>query len=187
MARLFPDDIPYLEETDKRKEKIILYWKPSWIIADLLKIFEKYLDSIQIYNKVVQGTPIPHHRVLFFIERISKGLYAKWHMFFKHLLKYYSLNEVGDLLYQGFSYAGLKKEYLRCYFTRWTLLPLASRQNSCKPLPPTTCHLSPWMKTGGLGQLKKKKTTTHSTTENIGSLHHMNHWPLVIFSLFNNI
>ena len=33
-------------------------------------------------------------------------------MFFNHLLKYYSLNEVGDLLYQGFSYAGLKKEYL---------------------------------------------------------------------------
>ena len=34
------------------------------------------------------------------------------------------------------------------------------------------------MKTGGLGQLKKKKTTIHSTTENIGSLHHMIHWPL---------
>ena len=29
MARLFPDDIPYLEETDKRKKKIILYRKPS--------------------------------------------------------------------------------------------------------------------------------------------------------------
>ena len=53
---------------------------PLELIADLLKIFEKYLDSIQIYNKVVQGTPIPHHRVLFFIERISKGLYAKWHV-----------------------------------------------------------------------------------------------------------
>ena len=112
MARLFPDDIPYLEETDKRKKKLFDTENPLELIADLLKIFEKYLDSIQIYNKVVQGTPIPHHRVLFFIERISKGLYAKWHMFFKHLLKYYSLNEVGDLLYQGFSYAGLKKEYL---------------------------------------------------------------------------
>ena len=33
-------------------------------------------------------------------------------MFFKHLLKYYTLNEVSDLLYQGFSYAGLKKQYL---------------------------------------------------------------------------
>ena len=42
----------------------------------------------------------------------STGIYEKWHMFFKHLLKHYSLNEVGDLLYQGFSYAGLKKEYL---------------------------------------------------------------------------
>ena len=112
MARLFPDDIPYLEETDKRMKKLFYTENPLELIADLLKIFEKYLDSIQIYNKVVQGTPIPHHRVLFFIERISKGLYAKWHMFFKHLLKYYSRNEVGDLLYQGFSYAGLKKEYL---------------------------------------------------------------------------
>ena len=80
MARLFPDDIPYLEETDKRKKKLFYTENPLELIADLLKIFEKYLDSIQIYNKVVQGTPIPHHRVLFFIERISKGLYAKWHM-----------------------------------------------------------------------------------------------------------
>ena len=107
MARPFPDDIPYLEETNKRKNTLFYSENPLELIADLLKIFEKYLDSIQIYNKVVQGTPIPHHRVLFFIERISKGLYAKWHMFFKHLLKYYSLNEVGDLLYQGFSYAGV--------------------------------------------------------------------------------
>ena len=72
MARLFPDDIPYLEETDKRKKKLFYTENPLELIADLLKIFEKYLDSIQIYNKVVQGTPISHHRVLFFIERISK-------------------------------------------------------------------------------------------------------------------
>ena len=75
MARLFPDDIPYLEETDKRKKQLFYTENPLELIADLLKIFEKYLDSIQIYNKVVQGTPIPHHRVLFFIERISKGLF----------------------------------------------------------------------------------------------------------------
>ena len=100
-----------LRKQRKRKKKLFYTENPLELIADLLKIFEKYLDSIQIYNKVVQGTPIPHHRVLFFIERISKGLYEKWNMFFKHLLKHYSLNEVGDLLYQGFSYVGLKKEY----------------------------------------------------------------------------
>ena len=112
MATLFQNDMPYLEEADSRKRNLFYSENPLELIADLLKIFEKFLDSIQIYNKVVQGTPIPHHRVLFFIERISKGLYEKWHLFFKHLLKHYTLNEVGDLLYQGFSYAGLKKQYL---------------------------------------------------------------------------
>ena len=66
MARLFPDDIPYLEEIESRKKKIFYTENPLELVADLLKFFEKYLDSIQIYNKVVQGTPIPHHRVLFF-------------------------------------------------------------------------------------------------------------------------
>ena len=42
MARLFPDDIPYLEETDKRKKKLFYTENPLELIADLLKIFEKY-------------------------------------------------------------------------------------------------------------------------------------------------
>ena len=112
MANSLHKGMPYLEETDSRKRNLFYSENPLELIADLLRIFEKYLDSIQIYNKVVQGTPIPHHRVLFFLERLSKGLYEKWHAFFKHLLKYYTLNEVGDLLYQGFAYAGLKKQYL---------------------------------------------------------------------------
>ena len=112
MASSLHRDMPFFEETDSRKRNLFYSENPLELIADLLKIFEKYLDSIQIYNKVVQGTPIPHHRVLFFIERLPKGLYEKWHSFFKHLLKHYTLNEVGDLLYQGFSYAGLKTQYL---------------------------------------------------------------------------
>ena len=112
MASSLHRDIPFLEETDSRKRNLFYSENPLELIADLLKIFEKYLDSIQIYNKVVQGTPIPHHRVLFFIERLPKGLHETWHSFFKHLLKHYTLNEVGDLLYQGFSHAGLKKQYL---------------------------------------------------------------------------
>ena len=112
MANAFLEGMPYLEETDSRKRNLFYSENPLELIADLLKIFEKYLDSIQIYNKVIQGTPIPHHRVMFFVERLNKGLYGKWHEYFKHLLKYYTLNEVGDLLYQGFAYAGLKKQYL---------------------------------------------------------------------------
>ena len=112
MASSLHSRMPFLEELDPRKRKLFYSENPLELTADLLKIFEKYLDSIQIFNKVVQGTPIPHHRVLFFIERLHKGLYEKWHSFFKHLLKYYTLNEVGDLLYQGFSYAGLKSQYL---------------------------------------------------------------------------
>ena len=112
MANAFHEGMPYLEETDSRKTNLFYSENPLELIADLLRIFEKYLDSIQIYNKVVQGTPIPHHRVLFFVERLSKGLYGKWHEFFKHLLKNYTLNEVGDLLCQGFAYTGLKTQYL---------------------------------------------------------------------------
>ena len=112
MASPFQNNMPYLEELDSRKRNLFYSENPLELTADLFKIFEQVLDSIQIYNKFVQGTPIPHQRVLFFIERISKGLYEKWHLSFKHLLTHYTLNEVGDLLYQGFSYAGLKKQYL---------------------------------------------------------------------------
>ena len=112
MANYIENDIPFLEEIDARKRLLFHSENPLELIADLLKIFEKHLDSIQIYNKVVQGTPIPHHRVLYFMERTNKGLYDKWHLFFKYLLRYHTLNEVGDLLYQGFSYAGLKTQYL---------------------------------------------------------------------------
>ena len=63
MARLFPDDIPYLEETNKRNNTLFYSENPLESIADLLKFFEKYLDSIQIYNKVVQGTPTDMHRI----------------------------------------------------------------------------------------------------------------------------
>ena len=112
MASLFQNDMPYLEEADSRKRNLFYSENPLELIADLLKNFENFLNSIHVYNKVVQGTPIPHHRVLLFIERISKGLYEKWHLFFKNLLKHYTLNEVGDLLYQGFSHARLKKQYL---------------------------------------------------------------------------
>ena len=48
MARLFRDDIPYLEEIDSRKKKLFYSENPLELVADLLKIFEKYLDSIQI-------------------------------------------------------------------------------------------------------------------------------------------
>ena len=112
MANAPQAHMPFLEELDPRKRKLFYSENPLELVADLQRIFEKYLDSIQIFNKVVQGTPIPHQRVLFFIERLQKGLYDKWHSFFKYLVKYHTLNEVGDLLYQGFSYAGLKSQYL---------------------------------------------------------------------------
>ena len=41
MARLFPDDIPYLEVTDKRKKKLFYTENPLELIADLFKNFLK--------------------------------------------------------------------------------------------------------------------------------------------------
>ena len=82
MASYFENDMPYLEETDSRKRNLFYSENTLELIADFFKNFEQFLDAIQIYNKFVQGTPIPHHRVLFFIERTSKGLYDKWHLFF---------------------------------------------------------------------------------------------------------
>ena len=111
MASFSQHGMPYLEEADPRKRNLFYSENLLEMVSDLLKNFEQFLDTEQVY-KFVQGTPIPHHRVLFFIERTSKGLYEKWHLFFKYLLKHYTLNEVGDLLYQGFSHAGLKKQYL---------------------------------------------------------------------------
>ena len=52
-----------VDNSGSRKRKLFYSENPLELTADLLKIFEKFLDSIQIYNKVVQGTPIPHHRV----------------------------------------------------------------------------------------------------------------------------
>ena len=72
MASLFQHGIPYLEEADPRKRNLFYSQNPLEMVADIFKKNEKFLDSIQIYNKVVQDTPIPHYRVLFFIERSSK-------------------------------------------------------------------------------------------------------------------
>ena len=41
MARPFPDDIPYLEETNKRKNTLFDSENPLELIADLSKIFAK--------------------------------------------------------------------------------------------------------------------------------------------------
>lgn len=79
----------------------------------ILKIFYRILDTIQVFNKVLQGTPIPQHRVLFFLDRFhGKTRTDKWEQFFKFLLRHYILNKIGDLLYQGLFHAGLKEYYL---------------------------------------------------------------------------
>ena len=95
-----------------RKDKVFYSINPLHLIKDLCDIFQKYLDNIQVFNQVVQGTPIPQHRKHFLIERSQKSVYYKWCLFFKYLLKFHHLYELGDMLYQGFFNAGLKREYL---------------------------------------------------------------------------
>ena len=54
MARLFPDDIPYLEETNKRKKKLFYTENPLELIADLLKILKniwtQFRFTIRLYK-----------------------------------------------------------------------------------------------------------------------------------------
>ena len=96
-----------------RKDKLFYTANSLHLVADFLQMFHKFVDNTQCFNQVVQGTPIPHHRVLFFIERTNKPILQKWMLFFKYLLKFYNLQDIGDLLYQGFYYAGFKIQYLR--------------------------------------------------------------------------
>ena len=96
-----------------RKEKLFYSANPLNFIGDFITIFHQVIFTAQVFNKVVQGTPIPQHRVLFFIERLPNRTTAqKWPLFFKHLLRHYTLHEIGDLLYQGFYNAGLQQYYL---------------------------------------------------------------------------
>ena len=48
MASLFQNDMPYLEEADSRKRNLVYSENPLELVADLLKMFKKFLDSIQI-------------------------------------------------------------------------------------------------------------------------------------------
>lgn len=100
-------------ETHTRLDKLFYTANSLHLIEDYLQIFHKYLDDTQVFNTVVQGTPIPHHRVLFLIDRSPKPIFLKWALFFKYLLKFHNFQEIADLLYQGFYIAGLKKDYLR--------------------------------------------------------------------------
>ena len=111
MAQAQPLGLPFENQTQISK---IFYTANSLhLIKDFLKIFHQYIENTQIFNRVVQGTPVPQHRVLFLIERSPKSTFQKWALFFKYLLKFHNLQEIADLLYQGFYCAGLKKEYLK--------------------------------------------------------------------------
>ena len=102
-----------LEELLDRKDKIFYTSSPLLLVNDFLEIFYQVLQSTQAFNKVVQHRPIPQHRVSYFIERFQgKDTANKWENFFKFVLRHYTVNEIGDLLYQGFYLAGLKDYYL---------------------------------------------------------------------------
>ena len=102
-----------LGELYERKEKLFYTAAPLLLVHDLMDIFYQILQSTQAFNKVVQGIPIPQHRVSYFIERSHANTTAdKWEKNFKFVLRHYTLPEIGDLLYQGFFQAGLKDYYL---------------------------------------------------------------------------
>ena len=59
----------------------------------------------------MQGIPLPEQRKQFFIERCNKTIVEKWQLLFKYLLKYHTLTELGQMLYEGFTKAGLTLQY----------------------------------------------------------------------------
>ena len=103
---------PVTLSTPDRKDRIFFSYNSLHLIQDLIEIFYDLLGNIQTFNKVVQGISLPQHRKHFFIERSNKPLSKKWHLLFKYLLRFHHLHEIGDILYPGFHYAGLKKQYI---------------------------------------------------------------------------
>ena len=59
------------EEYFSRKEKLFYYSTNLLLVHELMEAFHSVLDNTQVFNKVLQGTPIPQHRILFFIERLN--------------------------------------------------------------------------------------------------------------------
>ena len=75
MAQAQPPGLPFENQT--RISKIFYTANSLHLIEDFLEIFHKYIENTQVFNRVVQGTPIPQHRVLFFIERSPKSTFQK--------------------------------------------------------------------------------------------------------------
>ena len=95
-----------------RKEKLFYVATDLHYIHRLFRIFCTYVTSEQNFNSIVLGIPIPEAMKYFFLERCHRHTTEKWMLLFKHLLKYHILIDVGQMLYEGFSKAGLTLEYL---------------------------------------------------------------------------
>ena len=94
-----------------RKEKLFYVATDLHHIYRLFSIFRVYVTNEQHFNSIVSGTPIPETKKSFFLEGCHRSTVEKWMLFFKYLLKFHTLIEVGQMLYEGFTNAGLTLEY----------------------------------------------------------------------------
>ena len=95
-----------------RKEKLFYTESSLHFGSRLFRIFRAFVSNEQDFRLVVKYMPIPEQRKQFFLERCNKITVEKWQLLFKFLLKYHTLTDTGEMLYEGFSKAGLTLQYL---------------------------------------------------------------------------
>ena len=95
-----------------RKQKLFYVATDLQYIHRLFSIFHFYTTSEQYFNAIVPGIPLPESKKDFFLKRCHKSTIDKWMLLFKYLLKFHSLIDVGQMLYEGFISAGLIIQYL---------------------------------------------------------------------------
>ena len=94
-----------------RKEKLFYVVTDLHYIHKLFHIFRYYATRETFFKSIVPGIPLPQSKKEFFLERCDKPTVEKWMLLFKYLLKFHTIFEVGNMLYEGFITAGLIIQY----------------------------------------------------------------------------
>ena len=122
-----------LQEFDYRRHHLFYSANPMSHLPELINIFRDYMSDEVLYTSVVTHTDWPAFRKHYFLHRIAAPIYSKWTLLFKHLLRFFSWdNQIGEFLFPGFCYIGLRSAFLHIAAQHPTLYPKRFLQ------PPTT-------------------------------------------------
>ena len=92
-------------------------------LPELLHIFRDYLMDEILYTSVIIHTNWPAFRKDYFLHKIVGPTYSKWALLFKHLLRFFSWDAIGDFLFPAFCYIGLRTTYFQLITHHPSLYP----------------------------------------------------------------